>query len=576
MKYTLKVYTKCMKIFGDKIKMKSEMRGLYLAVILSVAVIFITNIIFPKPEKKEEIATEQTVEVKAPSVEEKKIEVVEVLPTRNEAISTDKRISFENEKIKGSIRIKGARIDELSLKNYKKSLDTDSELVDVLSPAKTETASYADFGFVPADPNIKVPNSNTVWNVHEFDKLTSKTPIVFEWDNGQGIKFVRTISVDKDYMFVVSQTIENHSGKEISLYPYALIHKNKLIEEENTRVVHTGGIAIVDRVLKEFKFDKLKESKELTAKENGWAGFTDRYWFSAIIPDNDTSNKITFSKTGENKYQVDVISSSPLVIPANDKAQTEIKLFSGAKEISLLDSYKENLKIEKFDLAVDFGWYYFLTKPFFYILEFLYNFIGNMGWAILLFAAILRLIMLPIAGKSYESMSKMKKFQPKIQKLQELYADDKVRLQQETMNLYKKEKINPASGCLPILIQIPVFFSLYKVLNFAIEIRHAPFIGWIKDLSAPDPMTISRLLHFPIPTLLNIGVWPIFMGITMFIQQKLSPAPANKDQARMFALMPILFTFMLGHFASGLVIYWTLSNILSITQQRLIMKKYGV
>lgn len=555
--------------------MKTEMKGLYLAVILSIAVIFITNIIFPKPEKKALTTAEQTVETKIAIEELKPEQVVEITPTTEEAIAQDSRISFENDKLIGSIRIKGARIDELSLKNYKKFLDNDKDLVEVLYPAKTELANYADFGFIPSNPNIKVPDSNTIWNVNKFDKLTSTNPVTLSWDNGQGIKFIRTISLDKDYMFSISQTIINNSDEEISLYPYSLIHKNKPLEDDG-RVVHSGGIAIADKVLKEYKFDKLKESQELATDESGWAGFTDRYWLSAIIPNNETSNKIKFSKTGENKYQVDLISIKPIIIAPNKEAQSDVKLFSGAKEISLLDSYKDNLKIAKFDLAVDFGWYYFLTKPFFYILDFLYKFIGNMGFAILLFAAILRLVMFPIASKSYESMSKMKKFQPKIKNLQELYADDKMRLQQETMALYKKEKINPASGCLPILIQIPVFFSLYKVLNFAIEIRHAPFVGWIKDLSAPDPMTLSRILHFPIPALINIGVWPILMGITMYVQQKLSPAPANKDQARMFAMMPVLFTFMLGHFASGLVIYWTLSNILSIAQQKFIMRKYEV
>ena len=286
-------------------------------------------------------------------------------------------------------------------------------------------------------------------------------------------------------------------------------------------------------------------------------------------------SNVKFANTGENQYQIDFV-GKPLLINANTVGTYSSRFFSGAKEIKLLDKYTKDLGIDKFDLAIDFGWYYFLTKPFFYILDFLFKIIGNMGWAILLFAALLRLAMFPIANKSYESMSKMKKVQPKLQSLQEKYKDDKQKLQTEMFELYRKEKINPASGCLPLLIQIPVFFSLYKVLNIAIEIRHAPFVGWIKDLSAPDPLTISVLTHLPVPSFLDIGVWPIVMGITMYIQQKLNPKPTNKDQARMFALMPLIFMFMLGHFASGLVIYWTLSNILSIIQQKVIMKKVGV
>jgi YidC/Oxa1 family membrane protein insertase len=335
-------------------------------------------------------------------------------------------------------------------------------------------------------------------------------------------------------------------------------------------------LGVVDSKLKEIKNNDLKvgEQKAFSGK-GGWAGYGERYWFSALIPDKQTENKVRFSRTGENTYQSDYV-GAPIVVSQGGIGTNVVRLFAGAKEIALLDSYVKNLGIEKFDLAVDFGWYYFLTKPFFYILEFLYRFIGNMGWAILLFAALLRLAMFPIANKSYESMSKMKKVQPKIQAIQETYKDDKMRQQQELMELYKREKINPASGCLPMFIQIPVFFSLYKVLNIAIEIRHAPFVGWIKDLSAPDPMTLSAMTHLPIPAFLDLGVWPILMGVTMFLQQKLSPKPTNPDQARMFLLMPVVFTFMLGHFASGLVIYWTLSNVLSIIQQKAIMHKVGV
>ena len=335
-------------------------------------------------------------------------------------------------------------------------------------------------------------------------------------------------------------------------------------------------LGVLDSSLKEIPSGKLNigEKKEFTST-GGWAGFGERYWFSAFILDNQTSSKVRFSTTAEDTYQTD-FTGSPITINSGAIGSSNVRFYAGAKEIALLDDYVKKQGIEKFDLAVDFGWYYFLTKPFFYILEFLYHFIGNMGWAILLFAALLRLAMFPVANKSYESMSKMKKVQPKIQAIQQTYKDDKMRQQQAMMELYRKEKINPASGCLPMFIQIPVFFSLYKVLNISIEIRHAPFIGWIKDLSAPDPMTLSAMSGLPIPSLIDLGVWPILMGLTMFLQQKLSPKPANKDQARMMMLLPIVFTFMLGHFASGLVIYWTLSNVLSIIQQKAIMHKIGV
>ena len=336
-------------------------------------------------------------------------------------------------------------------------------------------------------------------------------------------------------------------------------------------------IGVFGDKLEEIKYTSLKELNEKKSFESkrSWAGFSDHYWFSALIFNNNVKGNISFKHTAENTYQTDYLLPA-MKVQAGSSAVNSFNFYAGAKEIKLLDEYVKEDNIPKFDLAVDFGWYYFLTKPFFYILDFLYHIIGNMGWAILLFAALLRLCMFPVANKSFESMSKMRKFQPKIQELQEKYKNDKMRLQQEMMALYKKEKINPASGCLPMFIQIPVFFSLYKVLNISIEIRHAPFIGWIKDLSAPDPLVLSEILHIHVPALLDIGVWPILMGLTMFLQQKLNPAPTNKDQARVFALMPLIFTFMMGHFASGLIIYWTFSNILSLIQQKTIMYKNGV
>lgn len=564
--------------------MKEEVKGLYLAIILSVAIIFATNFLFPshKASKNEE-AAKATSEI-TQNVESEKTEKAATAPSETvaqnavsleDALKDDKRLSFDNGAIRGTIRLKGARIDNLYLKKYKENLSPNSPDVELLYPAKTANAFYADFGWTVTDKEIKTPTSDSLWTVKEGKELTPQSPIILEWENGQGVIFTKKISIDENYMFFIEQNVKNNSSKEITLYPYGLIHRDLDHSQDSNSVVHSGAIGVINDVLKEVKYKDLEDMEKFKAKNGGWAGFTDRYWFSAFILDNDTKNEIKMFETGKNKFQVNFLGRATTIAP-NASQSTNLKFFSGAKDIKLLDSYEKKYDIKKFDLAVDFGWYYFLTKPFFYILNFLYHIIGNMGFAIILFAALLRLIMFPVANKSYESMSKMKKVQPKLQEIQQKYKDDKVKLQQETMALYRREKINPAAGCLPVLIQIPVFFSLYKVLNFSIELRQAPFIGWIKDLSAPDPMTLSYLLHMPIPSLLNIGVWPILMGITMYIQQKLNPAPVNKDQARVFAMMPIIFTFMLGHFASGLVIYWTVSNIMSIIQQKYIMKKNGV
>ncbi len=553
--------------------MKEEVKGLYAAVILSIVVIFATNWLFPK---KTPLVTEQKTTVIETPREEVKQEAVssEPLISVSDAVKNDKRIKIVNDAVEGSIRVKGARFDELYLSKYKKTLAVDSEDVELLAPVKTEMPYYAEFGWISTDKTLNLPNNNTLWQV-KGSELTPQTPVILEWNNGQGLKFVRKISVDDNYMFSIEQMVENNSSKDITLYPYGLINRRYDVKNAQTSVVHEGIASVIDETLKEVKYKDLENKKKEFKTDGGWAGFSDRYWFTALILNHNQENMVKFAKTAQDMYQVDFV-GQPVSVSAGTVGSYNSRLFAGAKEIKLLDKYTKQLNIAKFDLAVDFGWYYFLTKPFFYILDFLYRFIGNMGWAILLFAALLRAAMFPIANKSYESMSKMKKVQPKIQDLQEKYKADKMKLQQEMMNLYRKEKINPASGCLPMLIQIPIFFSLYKVLNIAIEIRHAPFIGWIKDLSAPDPLTISAWSHIPLPAFIDIGIWPIVMGLTMYVQQKLNPKPANKDQARMFALMPLIFMFMLGHFASGLVIYWTLSNVLSIIQQRAIMKKVGV
>ena len=572
--------------------MREEMRGLFLAIVLSIVAIFITNRFFPgktvpaaAPAVTEEAPLPQT---PLPQEKIKADELIAAADTAEimasaEAVRQDSRIHIKNASLTGSIRVKGARFDNLLLEKYKQTLENDSPDVELFAPAKTAAPYYAEFGWLSSDSSLRMPDHNTVWTVRGGE-LTPETPVVLEWNNGQGLKFIRKISLDADYMFNIQQDVENDTGRTVTLYPYGLINRKTENANPSASVVHEGLIGVVDNNLKEIKYKDLIDEKAKEFKTaQGWAGFSDRYWFTAFILEGQNQNTVKFSATGKQNFQTDYV-GAPVTAAPGSVASNSVKLFAGAKEIKLLDKYTQSLNIPKFDQQRSEE----LRKEhcvclFFKILvnlkglaEKLCNFIGNMGWAILLFAALLRLVMFPIANKSYDSMSKMKKIQPKIKELQERYGNDKMKLQQETLEMYRREKINPAAGCLPMFIQIPVFFSLYKVLNIAIEIRHAPFIGWIKDLSAPDPLVLSTILHFPVPSLLDIGVWPIIMGITMYVQQKLNPAPTNKDQARMFALMPLIFTFMLGHFASGLVIYWTLSNILSIIQQKAIMRKNGV
>lgn len=553
--------------------MKEETKSLYAAIILSVLIIFGVNRFFAPKEMPSEIKETATVpEVVKVEMPETQNEIQKALPVK-EVLSRDERIKITTPAVSGSIRLKGARFDFLNLNKYKETLDENSKNVELLMPAGTETPYFAEFGFLAQNPKM-VPDSSSLW-VSNGANLTPETPVVLKFDNGSGLIFTRKISIDENYLMTISDSVLNNTGDAVEIYPYGRINRAYGSREKSRSVVHEGVTGVLDGSSKEIKLSEIKENKPKTFEaENAWLGFSDRYWFTAFILDGNAEKTITLSNNGGGNYQTDYRGEAMRIAPYASK-EVNVRFFAGAKEIKLLDQYAKN-GIKKFDLAVDFGWYYFLTKPFFYILDFLYKLIGNMGWAILLFAALLRLLMFPIANKSFESMSKMKKIQPKIIGLQNTYKNDKLLLQQKTMELYKKEKINPASGCLPMFIQIPVFFSLYKVLNIAIEIRHAPFIGWIKDLSAPDPLTISVWSHIPLPSILDIGVWPILMGLTMWLQQKLNPAPANKDQAKMFAMLPFVFTLMLGHFASGLVIYWTLSNILSLIQQKTIMYKNGV
>lgn len=508
--------------------------------------------------------------------------------SRDQAIAVDQRVSIETPQVMGSIRLKGALLDDLTLVNYHETPDTSSPRIALLSPLGSDKPYYAQFGWsAPTGSNIVVPGPETVWQA-DSEVLKPGSPVMLLWSNGQGLIFKRTIAVDENFMFTVTDSVENTTSSPITLYPYGMIVRAYRPVTENFYVLHEGMLGVFDGTLKELKYDDLKkqtleDKTGFSAKSSGgWLGITDKYWLTALDLDNKTESTAHFSYAGDgatiNNYQADFLGQPQTVAPGQS-AVTKTDFFAGAKQVSLLDDYAERYEIDRFDLAIDFGWFYFLTKPFFYGLKFLHGVLGNFGLAILAFTVCLRLLMFPLANKSFKSMSKMKKLQPQLKELQAKYADDKVRLQQEMMALYKKEGANPVAGCLPVVIQIPIFFSLYKVLFVSIEMRHAPFFGWIHDLSAPDPTTLFNLfglLPFDPPSFLHIGVWPLIMGITMFVQQKLNPAPTDPVQARIMGLLPLVFTFMLATFPAGLVIYWAWNNTLSSLQQWVIMRRMGV
>jgi YidC/Oxa1 family membrane protein insertase len=501
--------------------------------------------------------------------------------SRDQALASDvARVDIATDSLHGSIRLKGARIDDLTLVNYTETVDPESPEIVLLSPTGAPQPYYAEFGWVSAEQGVPVPGADTVWTASS-KTLGQNAPVTLTWNNGQGLRFVRRIAVDEHYMFTVTQTVENTGSVARTLYPYGLIKRDHKPQTTDFYILHEGPLGVFDGTLKEYKYGDLKDDGQVKhATTGGWLGITDKYWLTALVTDQTMAVNARFlyaPKGNDEGYQADYTGPAFEVAPG---ATVEItnRLFAGAKEVTLLDQYTDKLGITNFDLAIDFGWFYFLTKPFFLALQFLHGILGNMGLAILGFTVFLKALFFPLANKSYRSMSKMKLLQPEMKKLQERFKDDRQRMNTELMALYKKEKVNPLSGCLPIVIQIPVFFALYKVLFVSIEMRHAPFYGWIHDLSAPDPTTIANLfglIPWDPPSMMMIGVWPLAMGITMFLQQKLNPAPTDPTQAKIMMFLPVIFTFMLAHFAAGLVIYWTWNNLLSITQQWIIMKRMG-
>ncbi|MBO0345716.1 membrane protein insertase YidC [Roseibium sp. CAU 1637] len=500
-----------------------------------------------------------------------------------DALKATDRVAIDTPRLSGSLNLTGGRLDDLRLKDYRQTVEDDSPTVILLAPKGSPDPYYVDYGWVTeANSNITLPTGSTVWNVDGNADLTPSQPVTLSYDNGEGLTFKRTFSVDENYMFTVSQSVENTTDADLTLYPYGLIARTGEPDHQSFYILHEGLLGFFgEEGLKEIDYSDLQEESKIRPKEvnQGWLGITDKYWATTLIPTPGEAFQPNFShNAGSDNYQADFLGKA-VTVNAGATAGTSSHLFAGAKETKLLNAYKDDLGISNFELLIDWGWFYFLTKPMFHAIDFLYHLVGNFGVAILLVTVGVKAVFFPLANKSYVSMSKMKLVQPQMAEIKERYPDDRQKQQQELMELYKKEKINPLAGCLPVVIQIPVFFSLYKVLFVTIEMRHAPFFGWIQDLSAPDPTTVFNLfglIPWDPPQMLMLGVWPLIMGITMFLQMKMNPAPPDPAQKMIFTWMPIVFTFMLASFPAGLVIYWAWNNSLSITQQYVIMRRQGV
>jgi YidC/Oxa1 family membrane protein insertase len=503
--------------------------------------------------------------------------------SRDQALAQSERVKIDTPSLKGSINLTGGRIDDLLLADYHETVERSSPLVEFFSPVGSPHPYFADIGWEAAAGGPAAPTATTKWAA-DGGPLAPGRDVTLTWDNGAGLVFKKVYSVDAKYMFTVKQTVENKTNAPVQLFPYGVVSRTGLPQTAGYYILHEGLIGYLgNEGLQEIKYKKLDDTPSIVpAKTNsGWLGITDKYWAAALIPTGDAQFQPRFLKGAagaEPTYQADFL-GDPVSVPAGGTAEHDTRLFAGAKETSTLDAYTADLKIPHLELLIDWGWFFFITKPMFKLIDWLYRFLGNFGLAILAVTVFVKAVFFPLANRSYSSMTKMKKLQPEMQKLQERFKDDRMGLQQAMMQLYKKEKVNPVAGCWPVLIQIPVFFSLYKVLFITIEMRHAPFFGWIRDLSAPDPTTVFNLfglIPWTPPHALQLGIWPLIMGFTMFVQMRMNPTPPDKTQAMIFNWMPVIFTFMLGSFPAGLVIYWAWNNTLSVIQQGVIMKRNGV
>ena len=551
-----------------------DTKNVIAAISLSAAVIILYSLFFqPDPATiKKNLAEQNKIEQSsdAPSLDQNE-SIVEI--SREEALAESNRVEFENDSVIGSISLKGAAIDDLTFKEYRVSLDS-NELVKLLAPRNIQDGYLVESGFVTNDKNIDIPDSDSEWSLISGNKLTDQSPIKLQWTNSQGIIFEKEISLDDKFLFTIKQKVINQTDKKYDFYSYGQIIRNKTPQISNFYILHEGLIADLDGELIEEDYDNIQEAKFSKNAQNGWLGIGDKYWITSLIPTQGKEFKTTFDY--KKKYRANFVSTEPLELIENGTIEDELKVIIAAKRVNIIDGYAESLNINKFDLVIDWGFLYFITKPLFHGIDYFFHLLGNYGLAIIAITICIRLAFFPLANFSFRSMAKMKALQPEMARLKELHKDDKMKLQQEMMSLYKKEKVNPMSGCLPIMVQIPVFFALYKVLFVTIEMRQMPFYGWIKDLSERDPTSLFNLfglLPYDVPSFLMIGAWPIAMGVTMFIQQKLNPAPTDPIQAKIFMFFPLFLTIILAPFPAGLVIYWTVNNVLTMAQQIFIMKR---
>ena len=554
-----------------------DSKNLIAAISLSAAVIILYSLFFqPEPRViKENLAEQKKIQTTTDTPNLDQTENFSEL-TRDEVLKQNERIRFENNSVVGTISLKGATIDDLTFKEYNVELNS-NEKVTLLSPRNISDGYLIESGFVSSNKNIDIPDSSTIWKIKGNNKLTPNNPIKLVWSNTQGITFEKHINLDDQFLFTIKQKIINSSDKTYNFYSYGQIIRNKIPDISNFYILHEGLIATLDDELIEEDYDDIQEKKFSRTAQKGWFGIGDKFWISSIIPPRGKEFKTTFDY--KKKFRANFISTEPMEVNAKGSIEEEIQIIVAAKRVNVIDGYAENLKIDKFDLAIDWGFMYFITKPLFFGIDYFFRLLGNYGLAIIAITMCIRLTFFPLANFSFRSMAKMKILQPEMTRLKELHKEDKTKLQQEMMALYKKEKVNPMSGCLPILVQIPVFFALYKVLFVTIEMRQMPFYGWIHDLSERDPTSLFNLfglIPWDPPSFLMIGVWPILMGISMFVQQKLNPTPPDPIQAKIFMFFPIFLTVILAPFPAGLVIYWTVNNILTMAQQIFIMKRTTV